>query len=323
MTKTVLHGKIKEMKSLKNKKIAVLCGGRSGEREVSLRSGKRVFDSLKKQKFNVIKLDLEDNLIATLKKKKIDLVYIALHGRWGEDGCVQGLLEVAGIPYTGSKVLASALAMSKLAAKRIFDSVGIPTPRYMEIDKQTDIKKTADKIRRVFPFPLVIKPVSEGSSLGVSIAKESDDLEKILQKTVKEFKDVFVEEFIKGKEVTVGIIGKDDDLQALPILELAPKKEFYDFEAKYTSGMTEFILPARLPSALYKKTQATALAAHRALGCYGVSRVDIIVSSDHIPFVHEVNSIPGMTEHSDLPAEAKHAGISFDELVVNILESAY
>ncbi|MDD5593737.1 MAG: D-alanine--D-alanine ligase [Candidatus Margulisbacteria bacterium] len=312
------------MKNIKNKKIAVLCGGRSGERAVSLRSGKRVFESLKKQKFDVIQLDLADDLITTLKKKKIDLVYIALHGRFGEDGCVQGLLEIAQIPYTGSKVLASALAMNKLAAKRVFDAAGIPTPRYVPIDQGTDIKKTAEKIKRTFPFPLVVKPVSEGSSLGVSIIKKEDDLERTLAKTVKEYKDVLVEEFIKGREVTVGIIGQDDDLQALPVLELVPRKDFYDFEAKYTSGLTEFILPARLPKPLYEKVQATALAAHRSLGCYGVSRVDIIVSAaDHIPYVHEVNSIPGMTEHSDLPAEAAHAGISFDELVVKILASAY
>jgi D-alanine-D-alanine ligase len=311
------------VKTLKNKKIAVLCGGRSGEREVSLRSGQRVFDSLKKQKFNVTMFDLSDDLIAQLKKKKIDVVYIALHGRWGEDGCVQGMLEIANIPYTGSKVLASALAMNKLAAKRIFDTCNIPTPRFLAIDPASDLAKEADKLRRIFPFPLVIKPTSEGSSLGISIVKENDDLERILAKTVKEYRDVFIEEFIKGREVTVGIIGRDDDLQALPILELVPRKEFYDFEAKYTSGMTEFILPARLPKALYKKTQDTALAAHRALGCYGVSRVDIIVAGDQTPYVHEVNSIPGMTEHSDLPAEAAHAGISFDELVVKILASAY
>lgn len=302
----------------------MLCGGRSGERAVSLRSGKRVFDSLKKQKFNVIMIDLEEDSITQLKKKKIDIVYIALHGRWGEDGTVQGMLEVANIPYTGSKVLASALAMNKLAAKRMFDATGIPTPKYVEINIRSDIKKEAEKIKRLFPFPLVVKPVSEGSSLGVTIVKKEDDLLKILEKTVAEYKDVFIEEYIKGREVTVGIIGKDEELTALPVLELLPRNDFYDFEAKYTSGMTEFILPARLPKALYRKTQETALAAHRALGCYGVSRVDIIVSSeDHLPYVHEVNSIPGMTEHSDLPAEAAHAGISFDELVVKILDSAY
>lgn len=311
------------MKTLKKKKIAVLCGGRSREREVSLRSGKRVYESLKSQGFNVIKLDLTDNLVADLKKKKIDLVYIILHGQYGEDGTIQGVLELAGIPYTGSKVLASALAMNKLAAKRIFDAANIPTPRYLPIDRNADLQAEADKIRRIFPFPLVVKPTSEGSSFGVSILKSGEKLESVLEKGLKEYRELFVEEFIKGKEITIGVIGTGADLQALPILELVPKNEFYDFAAKYTSGLTEFIIPARLPAPLYKRAQELALSAHQALGCYGVSRVDMIVSHDHIPYVTEVNSLPGMTEHSDLPAEAANAGITFDQLVVKILESAF
>jgi D-alanine-D-alanine ligase len=233
------------------------------------------------------------------------------------------VLELAGIPYTGSKVLASALAMHKVAAKRIFDAVGIPTPRYLEIDATCDLAMEINKIKQTFPFPLVLKPVAEGSSLGVSIIKSPGDLDNILIDTVKKFKDVFVEEYILGKEITIGIIGTGKDLQALPILELVPKNEFYDFEAKYTAGMTKFILPANLPKPIYQKAQAIALDAHRALRCYGVSRVDIIVGRDHIPYVHEVNTIPGMTDQSDLPAEAAYAGINFDDLVVKILESAY
>ena len=297
-------------------------GGRSGERSVSLRSGKRVLESLQKQGYNAVSMDLEDDLISALKKSKIDVVYIILHGRHGEDGTVQGLLEIAGIPYTGSKVLASALAMHKVAAKRIFEAVGIPTPRYLEIDGASDIAKSADWIRNAFSFPLVLKPVSEGSSLGVYLVKQRSELEPLLKETVAKYKDMFVEEYVKGREVTVGIIGTGKDVQALPILELVPKKEFYDFEAKYTEGLTEFILPARLPKPLYEKTREIALSAHRALGCHGVSRVDIIIGPDHVPYVHEVNTIPGMTDRSDLPAQAAHAGISFDELVVKILESA-
>ncbi|MFA5840014.1 MAG: D-alanine--D-alanine ligase [Candidatus Margulisiibacteriota bacterium] len=311
------------MHTLKNKKICVLMGGRSGERAVSLRSGKRVFESLQKQGFKVITSDVDDDLIQKLKKEKVDLVYIALHGKYGEDGVVQGVLEMAGIPYTGSKVLASALAMNKVATKRIFDSVGIPTPRFIEIDTTCNLKDEIEKIKRIFPFPLVLKPVSEGSSLGVSLIKSGAELEEKLGKTVEQFKDVFIEEYILGREITIGVIGIGENIQALPILELVPKNEFYDFEAKYTSGMTEFVLPARLPKPLYKKAQDIALDAHRALNCYGVSRVDMIVARDHIPYVHEVNTIPGMTEQSDLPAEAANAGISFDELVVKILESAY
>jgi len=298
-------------------------GGRSGEREVSLRSGQRVLDSLIKQGFNVISMDLEDDLIARLRKERVDVVCIMLHGRFGEDGTVQGLLEMANIPYTGSKVLASALAMNKLASKRVFDAIGIPTPRYVEVDGLSDIKKEAERIRKVFPFPMVLKPTCEGSSLGVKLLRPEDDLNGVLRSSVNEFKDVFIEEYVKGREVTVGILGTNSDLQALPILELVPKNEFYDYHAKYTSGMTDFVLPARLSKPLYRKTQEIALAAHRVLGCYGVSRVDIIVGADHVPYVHDVNTIPGMTDRSDLPAEAAHAGISFDELVVKILESAF
>jgi len=308
---------------LKNKRIAVIMGGRSGERDVSLRSGKRVHDSLNSQGFKAIALDADEKLIDNLKRNKIDIAYIMLHGKFGEDGTVQGLLEHFSIPYTGSKVLASALAMNKVASKRIFEAVGITTPKYCVIDNDIPIKRQCEKIRRVFPFPLVVKPVSEGSSLGISIIKDEEELEKTVSETVDKFSNVFIEEYIKGKEVTVGIIGKGSDTAALPILELKPKAEFYDYKAKYTEGGTEFVLPAKLPKDLYKHVQDTALAAHRALGCYGVSRVDIIISGSHTPFVHEANTIPGMTDRSDLPAEAECAGISFDELVVKILESAY
>ena len=298
-------------------------GGRSGERDVSLRSGKKVYDSLKSQGFKVISLDGDEKLIDNLRKNKIDIAYIMLHGRFGEDGTVQGLLEHYGIPYTGSKVLASALAMNKVASKRIFEACSIPTPKYLVIDKNVSIKKQCEKIRRIFPFPLVVKPVSEGSSLGVTIVEDEEKFEGIVIETIEKYNDVFIEEYIKGKEVTVGILGKNEDLMALPILELKPKAKFYDYHAKYSAGGTDFVLPAKLPKELYKHTQEVALAAHRALGCYGVSRVDIIVGRDHTPYVHEVNTIPGMTDRSDLPAEAQCAGISFDELVLKILESAY
>ncbi len=308
------------MEKLKKLKIAVLMGGRSSEREVSLRSGKNVLASLARMGFkHVEQMDLDGDLLGKLKKSKIQAVFIALHGRFGEDGCVQGLLEIAGLPYTGSGVLASALAMNKVAAKKIFQARGIPTPNFSEINREIDINKEADRISRVFPYPLVLKPVSEGSSVGVTIVKESDNLEGILKAAVDEFEDVFVEEFIKGKEVTVGILGEEP----LPVLELKPKSEFYDFKSKYTKGATDFILPARLSKPLYEKVQATALLAHRALGCRGLSRVDVIVSEDHVPFVHEVNTIPGLTDLSDLPAEAAHAGITFDELILRILESAF
>jgi len=306
-------------KDLKKLRVAVLCGGKSRERDVSLRSGKRVYESLKKQGYNAVLIDAKEDLLQQLKKQKVEIAFIALHGRFGEDGTVQGLLELYDIPYTGSGVLASALGMHKVAAKRIFQARGIPTPNFFEIDAFSDIKKEAERIQRIFPYPLVVKPVSEGSSLGVAIVKEGDNLEGILKAAVDEYRDVFVEEYVKGREVTVGILGEE----ALPILELVPKTKFYDYKAKYTAGMTDFIIPARLSPPLYKRTQEVALQAHRALGCRGLSRVDIIVGEDdHVPYVHEVNTIPGLTDLSDLPAEAAKAGISFDELVLRILKSA-
>jgi len=311
--------KTAKKREIKKLKIAVLCGGRSSEREVSLRSGKNVYESLKKQKFNAVMMDIDGDLISKLKKNKIDVAFIVLHGKYGEDGTIQGLLEIAGIPYTGSGVLASALAMNKVASKRIFEAMGIPTPKFIEVKADKGIEEEAARIKRIFPFPMVIKPLCEGSSMGVSIVKNPEDFEKTLFTTVDKFGDAFVEEYIKGREITVGILGEEP----LPILELVPKSDFYDFESKYTEGGTQFIIPARLSPPLYKKAQEVAVLAHKALGCRGVSRVDMIVASNHIPYVHDVNTIPGMTNQSDLPAEAKHAGISFDELVVRILESAF
>jgi D-alanine-D-alanine ligase len=304
------------MEDLKSKKICVLMGGRSREREISLRSGKNVFESLKRQGFNVISMDLVDDLVFQLRKAKVDIVFNILHGKFGEDGIVQSILELAQIPFTGSKVLASAISMNKLASKKIWKSFDIPTPRWMA-------DASAKQILDEFVFPLIIKPASEGSSFGITIVKDKKDFKAAYEKTLKDFDDVFVEEFIDGREVTVGIIGRDEDLIALPILELVPKNDFYDFDAKYTEGMTEFILPARLSDAETKKIQEIALSAHRALGCYGVSRVDFIISKDGVPYVTELNSIPGMTNQSDLPAEAEYAGISFDDLVLKILESAF
>ncbi len=306
---------------LHSKKIAVLLGGKSGERDVSLRSGTNVLDSLKRQGFDVISIDpAEVDLISEIKKNKVGLVYIALHGKFGEDGVVQGLLEHYEIPYTGSKILASALAMNKVATKQILMTEKIPTPLYSRINSNM-ISDEASRIERGFPFPLMLKPEEEGSSLGISLVKDPNKFGDVLRETYKKFPQLFVEQYIKGVEITVGVIGTKD-VEALPILELVPKNEFYDFEAKYTKGMTEFVLPARLSEDIYKKAQEIAVLSHKALGCYGVSRVDLIVSEDGTPYVNEINTIPGMTDTSDLPAQAKHIGISFDQLVLKILESA-
>ncbi len=312
------------IEKFKNKKIAVLCGGVSGEREVSLRSGKKVYESLISQGLNAILLDTkEEDFLTVLKTEKVDLACIMLHGRFGEDGTIQGFLEILGIPYTGSKVLASALGMNKIASKKIWLSNGIPTPKFIEIDPKGDLNAQCERIKRVFPFPLVIKPTNEGSSLGVSILKDERTFEEVLKNTIYEFNDVFVEEFIDGIQTTVGVLQLENEYKALPILELRPKGEFYDYKSKYTNGMTEFIIPANLPKQVYASTQEIAVKSFRALGCRGFARIDIIVDRDGVPFVHDANTIPGMTELSDLPAQASADGITYDQLVLHILESAF
>lgn len=310
------------IEKLKNKKIAVLCGGRSGEREVSLRSGKRVHDSLISQGFSSVIIDTKDDFIPRLKQENVDIACIMLHGTFGEDGCIQGLLETIGIPYTGSKVLASSLGMNKVASKRVWQALGIPTPNYAVIDRSADIAAQCADILKYFPFPLVVKPVSEGSSLGVTIMKDSAGFVDVVMSTAQQFGDVFIEEFINGVQVTVGILEGGDGLRTLPVLELRPKTDFYDYEAKYTKGMTEFILPAELPRQVYRNCQLTASKAFKALSCRGFARIDMIVDRDGMPFVHDANTIPGMTDLSDLPAQAAADGISYDELVLRILESA-
>ncbi|MFC1517870.1 D-alanine--D-alanine ligase [Candidatus Margulisiibacteriota bacterium] len=301
----------------KKKHIGVLMGGPSREREISLRSGKNILTALKILGYKATEIIVDGNdtnLKKELREKKIEIAFIILHGAYGEDGKVQALLESLKIPYTGSGPEASRLTIDKILTKKALLKAGLPTP---EFEKVADHKKVTLKP------PLIIKPACEGSSFGISIIKEKSDLAPRLEGTLKEFSDIFIERFVKGKEVTVGIIGTGKDIQALPILELVPHNEFYDFDAKYTSGKTSFILPARLKEPLYSSVQELALKAHQATGCYGLSRVDFIVDENDQPWITEINAIPGMTDQSDLPAEAKEAGISFNELVEIILKSAH
>ncbi|MEW6618044.1 MAG: D-alanine--D-alanine ligase [bacterium] len=304
-----------------DKKIGVLLGGKSREREVSFRSGNKVLSSLQKQGLVAVAIDPAEKDFLD-KLQNIDVSFIALHGRYGEDGCVQGLLELLDIPYTGSGVLASALGMDKVASKRIFNACDIPTPKYYVFNSVNELTGQCEQVLRDFDLPVVAKPISEGSSIGVTIVKKRKDLLKVIEGIMAEFNNAFIEEFIDGTEVTVGILGCGNDIQALPILELVAKNEFYDYHAKYTQGMTQFVIPARLPEDIYRKTQETALKAHLALNCHGFSRVDIIVDKTGITYVHDVNTIPGLTDLSDLPACAKAVGISYDELILKMLYSS-
>ena len=310
-----------DISDLRNKKIGVIMGGDSRERDVSLRSGRKVLESLKNQGFNVTELQMSENLPHELKNRKIDIAFIALHGGMGEDGTIQGLLEILKLPYTGSGVLGNALAMNKVVSKKIWQYEKIPTPPFFEINIEENLEIQAERILKDLGLPVIVKPVREGSSIGVEVVREERQLVPVLRKTIIEFRNIFVEKFIGGKEVTVGILGIGDNLRTLPILELRPKTGMYDYKAKYTKGLTEFIIPAQIPEKLYKMTQDVALKAHKSLYCCGFSRVDIIVDGT-VPWVHDLNSIPGLTELSDLPAQAQANGLSYDQLILEILSYA-
>lgn len=304
------------MARMKSKKIAVLMGGLSAEREVSLKSGAAVHHALLKQGYHAVAIDAGRDLAAVLVQEKIEAAFIALHGRYGEDGCVQGLLELLQIPYTGSGVLASALAMHKLYSKQTFAAAGILTASFHHFRRGQQVRIED----LTFGLPLVVKPVQEGSSVGVSIVREESQLDTALADAFRHDSEILVEQYIKGQEVQVGIL----DDRPIGAIEIVPKNEFYDFEAKYTNGMAEHIFPARLEPALYEKAQQIGLAAHQALGCSGYSRVDLLVTDRGECYVLEVNTLPGMTALSLLPEIAAKgaAGLPFEALVERIIETA-
>jgi len=308
--------------TLKTKTIGVLMGGLSGEREISLRSGENCMRALLSRGYRAVRIDAVRDVAQRLDESGVEVAFLALHGRYGEDGTIQGLLEIMGIPYTGSGVLASALGMNKIAAKKVVRGSGLPTPDYCEISMDEQAGPAAARIEAELGLPVMIKPAEEGSSLGVFKCKRADDLQACLETARAEFGMMFAERFVAGSEITTGVLERDNRREALPILELVPKNEFYDFEAKYTEGMTEFILPARLAPAVYAEAQRMAVAAFEAIGCRGYARVDMMVDQAGTPWFVEVNTLPGMTELSDLPAQARAAGISYEDLVETILLTA-
>ncbi len=314
----------------KKSKVAVLCGGLSAEREVSLRSGKNCLDALHRLGYaNAELIDVGKDLSEVLKAKGSEIALMALHGRYGEDGAVQGMLELLGIPYTGSGVLASALAMSKPLTKKLLSASNIPFAPTIIITERE--RKDLDKILSEIDWlPVMVKPLNEGSSVGVQKISQKGEIANVVQETLDQYGGVLLEKYIDGQEITIGVLEEPaarrngKDIWALPILELRPKSKagFYDYEAKYTKGMTEFVLPAELPETLAKKCQELAVHTFRSLNCSGYARVDMMVSKEGEPYVLEVNTLPGMTDTSDLPAMAQEAGISYDQLVERILLSA-
>ncbi|HEX9756438.1 MAG TPA: D-alanine--D-alanine ligase [Nitrospiria bacterium] len=304
------------MTPLTNKRIGVLMGGASSEREISLKSGGAIERALKQRGYQAVSIDVDSQVDRTLRNEEIQIAFLALHGSGGEDGSIQGLLETMRIPYTGSGVLPSAVGMNKGTTKMVLMSCHIRTPQgfYVPQGEQT----TFGSLPPGFHYPVVVKPLGQGSTIGVSIVKGPSDMEAALASAFRFGSQVLVEHFIEGKEVTVGILGETP----LPVIEMRTKEALYHYEAKYQSGKTEYILPAPLEESEYREVQKIALAVHRAVGCEGVSRVDFRIDGKGVPFVLEINTIPGMTETSLLPKAAAHAGIGYETLVEQILESA-
>ncbi len=304
---------------MKNKKIAVLMGGPSAEREVSLRTGAAIHKALLAKGYNAVAIDLEPkNLAQQLAAQQIEVVFNAIHGLYGEDGCVQGQLNMLGIPYTGSGVLSSALAMDKIMSKRIFVADGIPTPNFIFIKKQPLVDCVKIIVSK-FSFPLVIKPPSQGSSVGVEIVQNQDGLESSLQNAFQYDDELLIEEFIAGRELTVSVARFDGQVIALPIIEIVPNSGVYDYTSKYTLGATNYIVPAPVDEDTTRKVQELAVRSYAALGCAGVARADVMLDQNKNAYVLEVNTVPGMTATSLVPKSAKVYGLDFEELCEKIL----
>jgi D-alanine-D-alanine ligase len=301
--------------------VAVLYGGKSSERDVSIASGRQVMQSLDPERYRVTGYDLKTDLPRLVAEAPtVDVALIILHGRYGEDGTVQGLLELLGIPYQGSGVLGSALAMNKKLTKSMYRQAGLPVARDRVVEKGREWP--VGEIGRELGWPLVIKPNQEGSSFGITIVRDEAQLQKGLQKAFQLDSEVLVEEYLAGREITCGVLG-NAELQALPLVEIIPSREyeFFDYEAKYKKGASREICPAPLDSQLTGKAQEYGLQAHRALGLRGYSRTDMIIRGEEI-FLLETNTIPGMTQTSLFPQAAQAAGLTFGALLDRLIELA-
>jgi D-alanine-D-alanine ligase len=304
--------------TMKSRRIGVLMGGLSSERQVSLETGQAVHTALIARGYDAHHIFVDRDIDMVLRHEHIDIAFIALHGRYGEDGCVQGMLEMMGIPYTGSDVLASAMAMNKLRAKQMFRLSNLPTAPYYAAPSDLD----ADEIlarHGDFGFPVVVKPVGEGSSVGVALVETADELVAATEAASCFDGQLLVERFIDGQEISVAVLGD----RALGAIEIETRRELYDYAAKYgSSGETSYVLPPRLGPERYRGVLHQAVMAHRALGCSGATRVDLIVSPTGNEYLLEVNTLPGMTPHSLLPKIALAAGLSFEDLCEAILLGA-
>jgi D-alanine-D-alanine ligase len=296
-------------------KVAVILGGKTAEREVSLKSGALVLAALRARGMDAHAFDPAEQGIEALIAGRYERAFIALHGRFGEDGTLQGALEWLGLRYTGSGVLGSALAMDKLRAKRLWMAEGLPTPPFEILDAKSDFSAVAKRLG----LPLMVKPVNEGSSIGMSKVRAADDLEEAYALAVNYDRAVIAEKFIEGSELTAGILGE----QALPLIKLETPRDFYDYQAKYVADDTRYLIPCGLSAARERELQQLCLQAFRALGCSGWGRVDLMLDRAGDPWLLEVNTAPGMTDHSLVPMAARAAGLTYEDLCMRILEGSH
>ena len=296
-------------------KVAVLLGGRSAEREISLRSGQAVLDALQRKGVDAHPFDPAEQPMEALLRQGFKRVHIALHGRYGEDGTVQGALELMGLPYTGSGVMASALAMDKWRTKLLWQAAGINSPRYAVLDAQSDFSAVVKELG----LPLIVKPSREGSTIGLSKVTAAEDLPAAYQLAAQHDSVVLAEQFIEGMELTAAILGETP----LPLVRIETAGGLYDYQAKYFSNDTCYFCPSGLSAGQEQAIQAQALQAHKILGCEGWGRVDVMLDKSGRAYFLETNTSPGMTDHSLVPMAARAAGISFEDLVVRILELAH
>ena len=300
-------------------KVGVLFGGRSAEREISLISGNGVLQALKSRGIDAHPFDPGTHSLADLAAQGFDRVFIALHGRYGEDGSLQGALEQLGIPYTGSGVMASSVGMDKITTKKLWLMEGVPTPKYATVDADTDL----DALVAELGLPLIVKPPLEGSSIGITKVTDRDQLADAIALVASMDDAVLAEQFVTGREFTVAVLGQGAAARALPIVEIVAPEGKYDYQNKYFTDDTQYHCPAPLPEELTQEIQRHAVNAYRAIGCEGWGRVDVLVrESDMRPFLLEVNTSPGMTTHSLVPMAARAVGIGYEDLCVEILRSA-
>lgn len=307
---------------MKDKIIAVVMGGPSAEREVSLRTGKAISKALKDKGYKIVDIDLiPEKFSEQLAKANVDIVFNAVHGLYGEDGKLQGYLDMLGIPYTGSMLEASAIAMNKHVTKQLLSLANIPSPQGVFIDKSDNIDNCLDLINKL-NLPIIVKPNSQGSTIGVTIVKKIEDIENALKLSFEYSNEVLIEEFIQGKEYTVAVMLDDKDIKVFPAIEIVPHSGAYDYQSKYTLGATTYICPAQINKQLSEKLQDYSKKAFSLLKCQGVARVDYMIDDKENIFVLEINTVPGMTETSLVPKAALAQGIDFAQLCEKILFSA-